>query len=189
MPAIRLLFTFCLLASCGNSGSGHHVTIETAFGDIEVELYPEKAPLTTEAFLKNIDAGVYENASFYRVVKAEQLPTDHNSGIIQGGIYQTRTEKQLMPVPHESTARSGLTHTDGTLSMARTKPGTATSEFFICIGDQSFLDSGRRGTEDGLGMAAFGKVTKGMKVVRRIQNEKSTGDAFRQPVKIINIHR
>ena len=76
-----------------------------------------------------------------------------------------------------------------TISMARTEPGTASTEFFICIGNQTEYDSGGSATPDKLGMAAFGKVIRGMKVVRKIQNESSKGDRLINPVSINNISR
>jgi peptidyl-prolyl cis-trans isomerase A (cyclophilin A) len=137
------------------------------------------------AFQHLIKQGVYKDAAFYRVLKSEEMPSDFNTGIIQGGVHGTG--KKFPLIPHESTRQTGLSHLSGTLSMARTKPGTASSEFFICIGDQSPLDAGRRGTEDSLGMAAFGKVIDGMDVVKKIQNKPSKGDAFVEQIAIKNI--
>jgi len=166
-----------------------HVLIETGYGDIELELYPDKAPLTAGAFLSNVDKGIYDGASFYRVVR----PTDPGSpvrvGVIQGGIFPHPDKPRQNGIPHETTRRSGLTHEDGTLSLARTEPGTGSTEFFICIGDQSPLDSGRRGSPDGLGYAAFGKVFKGMKVVRKIQEQPGNGESFDKPVRIDRIRK
>lgn len=164
-----------------------HVRIETSYGDIELELYPEKAPQTVAAFLKNVNTGLYNNSSFYRVVKADDATGSMHIGIIQGGVYKQPNPPQAPFIPHETTQRSGLSHTDGMVSMARTAPGTASSEFFICLGDQSTLVSGRRGSPDAQGFAAFGKVFSGMSVVRKIQDQPYAGDAFRQPVRIQSI--
>jgi len=164
--------------------------INTNYGAIELELYPDKAPITVASFLSYIDAGYYTNSSFYRVLKADELPNDNNTGLIQGGIYLNRTPEIVVKgIAHEATNVSGLSHTDGTISMARTKPGSATTEFFICIGDQSPLDHGRSGSGDGLGMAAFGKVIKGMNVVRRIQSQSSHGDRFNKNIEIKSIKK
>ena len=170
-----------------NSGDKNKtvVSINTNLGDIKVELYPEKAPKTVAAFLKNVEDDAYKNAAFYRVLKADPLPNDYNTGLIQGGVYGS--SKAYPKIDHESTKQSGLSHTNGTISMARLEAGTASTEFFICIGDQSPLDYGRRGTADSLGMAAFGKVVKGMDVVRKIQSQPSNGDKFVSVVKIQNI--
>ena len=168
-----------------------HILITTQLGDIEVELFPDQAPKTVRSFLAFIDSGYYSNCSFYRVLKAEELPTDNNTGIIQGGIWQTGPDiKKAIPgIEHENTKQTGLTHVSGTISLARTTPGSATTEFFICIGDQTILDYGETGTEDGQGFAAFGKVFKGMPVVRKIQAQNSRGDAFMEKIVIKKIKR
>lgn len=168
-----------------------HIIINTRLGDIEVELFPDQAPKTTAAFLSYIDSGFYKNSSFYRVLKTEDFPTPTNTGIIQGGIWQTNPQKKesLQGIELESTKQTGLSHQSGTISLARTTPSSATTEFFICIGDQSPLDAGRRGTPDGLGFAAFGKVFSGMDVVRKIQAQKSSGDHFDEKIVINNITR
>ena len=168
-----------------------HIVINTQLGDIEVELFPDQAPKTVAAFLSNIDSGFYNKGSFYRVLKMEELPTVNNTGIIQGGMWQTNPGKKITirGIEHETTKQSGLTHQSGSISLARTTPGTANTEFFICIGDQSPLDFGRRGTEDGQGFAAFGKVFEGMDIVRKIQAQKSHGDKFDAKIEINKITR
>ncbi len=168
-----------------------HVRIETEYGDMEAELYPDKAPQTVAAFLKNVDDGVYKTSNFYRVLKQEDMSAEYNSGLIQGGIFHSdplQAEK-INNIPHEAPANTGLSHLSGTLSMARTEPGTASSEFFICIGDQTQFDSSKRTNPDGQGYAAFGKLVSGLKVAREIQSKKNEGDAFTFPVKIKNIVR
>ena len=184
---------FLLLAifvsSCSNKSKYPLIQIDTGYGDILLELYPDKAPKTVAAFLNYVDSGYYENTHFYRVLKADELPNDHNTGIIQGGLYTGSLRTNSPGIEHESTRLTGLSHTDGTISLARTTPGSATTEFFICIGDQSPLDAGRRGTADSLGMAAFGRVIKGMDVVRKIQSQPSNGDAFEKKIKIRDIKR
>ena len=188
MRILVLLLFLSLMISCSNKKSKFpHVLIETNYGDIEAELYPAKAPKTVAAFLSYIDKGFYKNTSFYRVLKDDEMPTDYNSGLIQGGVWPNL--KQVAGIEHESTKQSGLSHTDGTLSMARTGVGTATTEFFICIGDQTSLDAGKSGTADSLGFAAFGKVIHGMGIVRKIQAAKSNGDQFTEKIKITNIKR
>ncbi|RYF91349.1 MAG: peptidylprolyl isomerase [Chitinophagaceae bacterium] len=185
------LLSLLIFAACNTAKRHEHgVTITTGYGDIEVELYPAKAPKTVAAFLKYVDEGLYTNGSFYRVLKNENVPTQYNTGLIQGGISNSNYVRQasLPGTPHESPKITGLTHEDGTISMARTKPGTATSEFFICIGDQKQFDSSSRGG-DGQGYAAFGKVTKGMMVVRKIQNLESDEDRFINPIQIEKITR
>ncbi|HMI77323.1 MAG TPA: peptidylprolyl isomerase [Ferruginibacter sp.] len=192
------MFKYCLIIftafaiTCNQPDyKNPHVLVSTRLGDIEIELFPEQAPKTVAAFLSYVDSGFYTNSSFYRVLKAEELPTESNTGIIQGGIWQTNPkQKVLMPgVVHETTKQSGLSHVSGTISLARTTPGSANTEFFICIGDQTPLDEGRRGTEDGQGFAAFGKVFKGMAVVREIQAQQSHGDSFDKKINIYKITR
>ena len=188
-------YTVLLIASLFSCSQPHyknpHILISTQLGDIEIELFPDQAPKTVRSFLAFIDSGYYTNSFFYRVLKAEELPTDNNTGIIQGGIWQTRPDIKT-PIPgieHESTKQTGLSHVSGTISLARTTPGSATTEFFICIGDQTILDYGETGTEDGQGFAAFGKVFKGMPVVRKIQAQNSRGDAFTEKIVIRKIER
>lgn len=191
----KLLYCYficiCFLSCNGPAYKNPHIIIETHLGDIEVELFTDKAPKTVAAFLAYVDSGFYNNASFYRVLKTEELPTAANTGIIQGGIWQTNPGKKItIPgIEHETTKSSGLTHLSGAISLARLAPGTANTEFFICIGDQSPLDFGRRGTADGLGYAAFGQVFEGMSVVRKIQAQKSHGDKFDEKIEIRKITR
>ena len=144
------------------------ITIETEFGAIEANLYPDRAPITVANFLRNIDAGLYKNGLFYRVLTQDPSPFGALS-LIQGG--QNMEMAKRAPIEHETTATSGLSHTDGVLSMARLAPGTATSHFFICIGDNTGLDYSRAKGDsvERPGYAAFGQVTKGMEVVRKIQ--------------------
>src|SRR5688500_2803129 len=115
------------LSSCTSKKyENPHVLLDTQYGDIELELYPAKAPQTVKAFLKNVEDGHYTNTAFYRVLKNEDMPANVNVGLIQGGVYKSGRALQLKGTPHETTNRSGLSHTDGTVSMARTDPGTAT---------------------------------------------------------------
>ncbi|MEP7237148.1 MAG: peptidylprolyl isomerase [Ferruginibacter sp.] len=184
---IALLFLSCNQAAYKNP----HIVINTQLGDIEVELLPDQAPKTVTAFLSYIDSGFYNKTSFYRVLKSEDGPAITNTGIIQGGMWQTNPTKKatIAGIEHETTKQSGLTHQSGTISLARLAPGSANTEFFICIGDKSPLDFGRRGTEDGQGYAAFGKVFSGMSIVRKIQGQKSHGDKFDEAIEIIKITR
>jgi peptidyl-prolyl cis-trans isomerase A (cyclophilin A) len=168
------------------------VLIETKFGDIEIEVYPAKAPKSVAAFLSYIDSGFYKNSSFYRVLNEDNQPSaSFKSELIQGGIWQTNYKKgiSLPGIPHESTKQTGILHKDGTISLARTTPGTASSEFFICIGDQPTYDYGGAANSDGQGFAAFGKVVKGMDIVRKIHRQPDYEESFDPPVEIFNIKR
>src|SRR5687767_12737436 len=134
------LFLAILFGSCSESNSEHpHVIIKTKLGNIEVELYPKQAPKSVAAFLSYIDSGYYENSSFYRVLNNFNQPSySPKSELIQGGIFKSRSRKPLnLPgIPHETTRQTNILHKDGTISLARLEPGTANTEFFICIGDQ-----------------------------------------------------
>jgi peptidyl-prolyl cis-trans isomerase A (cyclophilin A) len=188
---MKKLFAFILVIAIGCSGKRSQypqIVITTSMGDIEAELYPDKAPKTVAAFLQYIDAGYYKNSVFYRVVMQEGMSASLNTGIIQGGIWESQ-KLNLAGIPHESTQLSKLSHTDGTLSLARTAPGTANSEFFICIGDQTQYDFGNEGVGDKQGYSAFGKVTKGMDIARMIQRQPVNGDQLVQKIVIKNIER
>lgn len=184
---LPVILAFIFIQCHSPKNENPQVVIITNFGDIELELYPEKAPKTVAAFLFYIDSGYYQKSAFYRVLLTQGLAGD-NYGLIQGGTWQSN-DIEVPGIPHESTKQSGLSHTTGTLSMARTKPGTAGTEFFICIGDQRQFDYGNEQNGDREGFAAFGKVIKGMKVVREIQKQPAQGESFTPVVKIITLRR
>lgn len=165
------IFFLLLAVGCSPTYKNPHVVIETKYGDIEVELYPDKAPKSVSAFLSYIDSGYYKNAAFYRVLRDDEQPMDApKAELIQGGIWKTnyRLSASLPGIPHETTKQTGLLHKNGVISLARQAPGTANTEFFICVGDQPGFDYGGANNADGQGYAAFGKVVKGMDVVRSI---------------------
>ena len=183
----------CLLAACASPGyKDPHIIIETVAGDIELELYPAKAPKTVAAFLSYIDAGYYKNSNFYRVLTDDNQPSNApKANLIQGGIWKTNY-KQATALPgivHEPTNKTGLLHTNGVISLARQDTGTATTEFFICIGEQPGFDFGGDNNPDKQGYAAFGKCVKGMDIVHRIYERPAYEQAFTPPVTIINIRR
>ena len=189
-----LLGVLVILISChaAHNPDAPHVIIQTQAGDIEVELYPRMAPRTVAAFLSYVDSGFYKNSNFYRVLNEENQATGTDpSELIQGGIWRTNQAKavSLPGVPHEPTQQTHLLHTDGVISLARQAPGTATTEFFICIGDQPGFDYGGKNNPDGQGYASFGKVVKGMDVVRAIYGMPEEGQSFTPPVLIKNIVR
>ena len=140
------------------------VTIQTPLGDITVELAADKAPVTSANFLRYVDAGRFNGSVFYRAMTVLANPL---TGLIQGGA-KNDPAKAFPPIAHEGTKMTGLTHRDGTLSMARYGPGTATSEFFICLGDLSSLDEDPSQPGDNAGFAAFGHVVAGLDVVKAI---------------------
>lgn len=179
-----------LLAACtSNNYKNPHIEIETKFGDIEVELYPDKAPKSVAAFLSYIDSGFFRNGSFYRVLNADNQPSNApKAELIQGGLYGHK-RPELPGIPHETTRQTGLLHKDGTISLARLEPGTANTEFFICIGDQPGFDFGGENNPDKQGYAAFGRVVKGMDIVRRIYNLPEDDQRFDPPVPIYDIKK
>ena len=184
---------FYFFVSCSPSKYKYpHVIIETKFGDIEVELYADKATKSVAAFLSYVDSGFYKNSSFYRVLKEENQPSaSFKSELIQGGIWQTNYKKgiNLPGIPHEPTIETGILHKNGTLSLARTTPGSASSEFFICIGDQPAYNYGGAAKADGKGFAAFGKVIKGMDIVKKIHQLPDYEESFEKPIEIFNIKK
>jgi len=184
-----LIAFICATVACTSSKNENpHVAIETKFGDIEVELYPKQAPKTVAAFLSYIDSGYYKNATFYRVLRDDEQPSDApKSELIQGGIWKTNyaLSEKIAGIPHEPTNQTKILHKDGTISLARQEPGTANTEFFICVGDQPGFDYGGANNADGQGYAAFGKVVKGMNVVKSIYNAPENDGEF-YPVIYIN---
>jgi len=140
------------------------LVMQTGEGPVVLELAADKAPITCANFLKYVDAGRYDGGAFYRALKISPKPL---TGLIQGGL-KNDPARTYPPIPHESTKLSGLAHTDGTISMARYDPGTATSEFFICVGSIPSLDADPSQPGDNAGFAAFGRVVDGMDAVRKI---------------------
>lgn len=163
--------------------------INTSLGNIEIELYADKAPITVSNFLRYVDAGLFENSSFFRVCTPEnEVGRDIKIQVIQGG--NVERGKSFDAIRLETTEETGILHEDGTLSMARTaEPNSARSQFFICIGEQPELDFGGKRNPDGLGFAAFGKVTSGMDIVRKIQSGENTGQRLKMPIVILSIAR
>jgi peptidyl-prolyl cis-trans isomerase A (cyclophilin A) len=162
------------------------VMIRTGYGDIKAELYVDKAPVTAGNFLLYVKEGRYQDAVFYRVVRADNQPNDKvKIAVVQGGLYDDNHPAKLPPIRHETTKETGVLHKDGTLSMARWQPGTADSEFSICVGDQPELDFGGKRNPDGQGFAAFGRVIEGMDVVRKIHQMPAEGQTLKPFVKIL----
>ncbi len=186
------LICFGLFGACSPRFKNPHIKIETAAGDIEVELYPEQAPKTVAAFLSYVDSGYYKKSSFYRVLNDDNQPSNaEKSAIIQGGIWQTNYQKlQTIPgIPHEPTSQTKILHKNGVISLAREAPGTGSTEFFICLGDQPGFDYGGTNNPDGQGYAAFGKVVRGMDIVWNIYNRPDNDQSFDPPILIYNIVR
>jgi len=201
LPLIASLFMSLGMA---NSASAESINIlmKTSAGDITLELYPDAAPLSVANFLNYVDQHRYDGkSSFYRTVRMDnQAQNKIKIEVIQGGMGMAETDSPLAPIAHETSKASGILHLDGVISMARLEPGSATSEFFICVNDQPELDFGGGRNPDGLGFAAFGKVVEGMDVVREIQAMKTdmpegqaleytSGQILTEPVVIHQISR
>ena len=166
------------------------VLIKTEFGDVEVELEAAKAPKTVANFLKYVDGRFYDGGIFHRTVTPKNQPDNKiKIEVVQAGINPEKTKDEFNPIQLERTKDTKLAHKDGTISMARDEPDTATSDFFICIGDQPELDFGGKRNPDGQGFAAFGRVVKGMEVVRKIQQSPANEQTLKPPVKIVSIRR
>jgi peptidyl-prolyl cis-trans isomerase A (cyclophilin A) len=186
---LRLLVWISLvILVCGCGERNAQVLIKTELGDIKVEVYEREAPVTASNFLKYVRERRFDSATFYRVVTmANQPNNDVKIEVIQGGLKEDEQGLGLPPIEHETTAETGLMHKDGTISMARLEPGTASSEFFICIGDQPELDFGGTRNPDGQGFAAFGQVIYGMDTVRRIQAQPADGQYLDPDVRITDV--
>ncbi len=168
------------------------IAIRTTLGVFEAELYRRAAPATVENFLRYVTGGYYTGGLIHRTVKKDNQPDKPDSikiEVIQATIGSLYAQYALPPIEIETTRQSGLKHLDGTLSMARDEPNTAQYEFFICIGDQPQLNFGGKRNPDGQGFAAFGRVIKGMDIVRKIQQSRAAGQALMPPIMIIGITR
>ncbi len=190
MIAIMLLAAACAKKEAETT----RVILDTDAGMITLELYPEKAPATVANFLKYVDEGAYDGSHIYRATRSDNDPS---ITIIQGGLWKPWEEgmdedyvSPYAPVEHETTQTSGLSHTAGVISMARVEPGTASSEWFINVGDNTSLDFGGERNPDGQGFAAFGKVVSGMDVITSLnaaptqEGEGFNGQLLVEPVEI-----
>ena len=166
------------------------VLIRTDRGDIVVEVDTARAPVTAANFLRYVDGGFYEGGRFHRTVRLSNQPGQPvKIEVVQAGVNPSRESGGFPPIALERTSVTGLRHLDGTVSMARDGPDTATSDFFICIGDQPSLDQGGRRNPDGQGFAAFGRVVKGMEMVRAIQGSPADGQHLTPPIPIRSARR
>lgn len=164
------------------------VQIKTELGTIEVAIDIIHAPITAKNFLRYVDGKFYEGGIFHRTVKPDNQPNNKiRIEVIQGGINHAKEKESFPAIELERTNKTGLHHSNGVISMARDEPNTATSDIFICIGDQPSLDFGGQRNPDGQGFAAFGKVVKGMDVVKKIQQSPAKEQKLTPPVKILSI--
>lgn len=161
------------------------VLIQTELGDLEVQLDTKAAPVTVANFLRYVHEGLYADGQFFRAVTLASQPTDSvKIEVIQAQANPAQQANFHAPIPLERTRDTGLRHREGTISMARSGPETAQDHFFICLTDQPELDFGGRRNPDGQGFAAFGQVTKGMEVARKIHESPSQEQRLNPPIRI-----
>lgn len=141
------------------------VLLTTSKGPVTVEVETAKAPVTAANFLRYVDQKRLDGTTFYRAARAPGAPIDY--GLVQFGVMNA-PKKLLPPIAHEPTSKTGLSHLNGTISMARNAPGTASGDFFVVVGDMPSLDADPKASGDNLGFAAFGRVVDGMDAVRRM---------------------
>jgi peptidyl-prolyl cis-trans isomerase A (cyclophilin A) len=189
---LALVLSLAAAPALAQGAANPRVKMHTPQGDIVLELYADKAPITVKNFLHYVDTRRLDGATFYR---SSTPPGDKtfDYGILQGGL-QGDPKKVFPPIAHESTAKTGLSHTDGTISMTRYAPGTATADFSICVGDQTYLDA----TPKDPGYAAFGRVVEGMDVVKKLLAQPRDpnkgvgvmkGEMLAKPVPILTVRR
>lgn len=182
---------FLLFFAATALGQNPRVVFETALGEIEVELYPDRAPLSVAQFLRHVEGGHYDGANLYR---ATHTAAGDAHDVIQGGLRSspmlTRSEGEAPgeppfgPIPHETTDTTGMSNQRGVLAYARNEPGTANSEFFFNLGDNSVLDTGSGDpTRDGFGYATFGRVVRGIEVLDEVHRLPTDGPASSEVVR------
>jgi peptidyl-prolyl cis-trans isomerase A (cyclophilin A) len=178
--SLALLLCFSLHQAMANDTADiSKALIYTAMGTIEIELYAAQAPAKVTNFVRYITSGAYNKGQFYRVVRLDNDNGSPKIEVLQGGANPEFSD--FDPIPLETTASTGIKHLNGTLSMARDEPSSATSAFFICIGAQPALDFAGARNPDGQGFAAFGRVIMGMDIVKAIlaiKAAKATDDDY-----------
>jgi peptidyl-prolyl cis-trans isomerase A (cyclophilin A) len=166
--------------------------VDTDVGAFVVEVNPDVASRTVANYLAYVDGKLLDGGSVYRIVTlANQAPeTRHKIEVVQWGMYLADGQAPpLPPIAHETTRETGLRHLDGTVSMARSVPGSAASEFFICVGDQPELDFGGGRNPDGQGFAAFGRVVAGQDVVRALHAMAQATQFLTPPIAVRTVRR
>jgi peptidyl-prolyl cis-trans isomerase A (cyclophilin A) len=190
MRNIVCLLLMVLFAASLYGQESVRVLIDTELGEIEVEVDVAKAPGTAANFLRYVDEKFYDGGQFHRTVTMQNQPNnDVKIEVIQASINEARKDEQFDPIPLERTTKTGLLHEDGVISMARDEPDSATASFFFCIGDQPELDFSGARNPDGQGFAAFGRITRGMDVVQKIQMSPREEQRLTPPVRIRSVRR
>lgn len=192
---MRVLFGFLIAVFAGialvaKEADQVRVVMRTELGEIELLLDADRAPHTVANFLRYVDRGFYDGGVFHRAVTLEnQSQNQIKIEVVQGGINPAHRNDDGPTIALERTRDTGLRHRDGTISMARLEPDTATSDFFICVNAQPELDFGGKRNPDGQGFAAFGQVVRGMEAVRAIQQAPVERQTLSPPIKIISMKR
>ncbi|MDE3264616.1 MAG: peptidylprolyl isomerase [Acidobacteriota bacterium] len=197
-----LLVLFGGLA-CQSEENTVGVVLETDLGEVEVRVYPDRAPISANNFLAWVEGGHYEDAAFYRVTRPYNTTGPSPHQVVQGGLLgeaMRRGESSppgggpIPPIAHETTDTTGILNERGTIAYARLEPGTADSEFFFNVADNPALDTGNTTRQpDGQGYATFGRVVRGIEILEEIQglstlteagSEVTRGQMLEQPVVI-----
>ena len=163
------------------------VVLETDLGEIEVRVYPDRAPISASNFLAWVEGGHYEGATIYRVTRSDNTTGPGAIEVVQGGLLGEELRSgaptspstgPIPPIAHETTDTTGMPNERGTIAYARLEPGTADSEFFVNIADNPALDTGNTMRQpDGQGYATFGRVVRGMEILEEIQGLPTITDA------------
>jgi peptidyl-prolyl cis-trans isomerase B (cyclophilin B) len=154
------------------------VNIHTNYGVISLNLFAEKAPLTVENFLNYVKEGFYDNTIFHRVI---------DGFMVQGGGFEPGMDQKESKATIQNEANNGLENNIGTVAMARTNdPHSATAQFFINVGDNSFLNF-RAESGDGWGYCVFAEVSDGMDVVNKIKDVKTANSGYHQDVPVEDV--
>lgn len=195
MPLLAVGSFFVLWAFL-QTPAGDRVVFETEKGEIEFQVDAVRAPTSAANFLAYVDRGFYDGGVVIRAVRSDNtIRPDVPIHVIQFWMNAAREGDELPPIPLERTSVTGLRHLDGTVSMARNGPDTATASFSIVIGDQPEMDFGGRRNPDGQGFAVFGRVARGSDVVRAIhksptgQNGPYKTETLDPPIKVVRAYR
>jgi peptidyl-prolyl cis-trans isomerase A (cyclophilin A) len=190
MLSAAMLLTAILTVVVQSAPAPVRVVLQTEAGEIEIDVDGAAAPITAANFLKYVDAGLFDDGVFHRTVRPDnQQDKPVKIAVIQARANRARQSEFPPAIPLERTSVTKLAHKDGTVSMARAEPDTGRSEFFICVGDQPSLDFGGARNPDGQGFAAFGRVVRGMDVVRQIQMAQAKGETLTPPITITAARR
>ncbi len=207
-----LICAVAILAACSpqNHNEPAHVikaVIETNYGDINIELYPEPAPISVANFVNYAQNRHYKNSSFYRVTNNSVMASGACcTNFVQGGrlgmvmektvpeIKRAAANSPYAPIAHEDNAMTGLLNSKGAIGLARFEAGSAISEFYISLTDNPSMDYGNKGRPDGLGYAVFGRVVSGLNILAKLQDQKIsekpsifTGQMLVDPLIILDI--